>query len=387
MRRRKILYVVNHAAFFVSHRLPLALAARESGYDVELITGQPGSVSMEEPAVVALEAARIKHSRVAFGSASINPFIELYGLVQLIRRIALSRPDLVHCASPKGLLYGGIAARLCRVSALVLAVSGMGYAFTDASRRTLLRTAIGKLYRQFVGYAMNHRNCTIIVQNLDDRSSLLSSGRARKESVELIPGSGVRLDDFLDAQIELKSSFVLLPARMLFDKGVLEFVEAVQLIKHLVPGWRFVLAGAADYRNPTAIPQESLVEWQTEGIVEWLGHVEQIAPYFRDASIVCLPSYREGMPKVLLEAAAAGCAIVTTDAVGCREAIVPGQTGELVPVRNSQSLADTLLALIRDRGRRERYGKAGRELAIAKYSIDAVVVKTNQIYEKLLLNV
>ena len=128
MRRRKILYVVNHAAFFVSHRLPLALAARESGYDVELITGQPGSVSMEEPAVVALEAARIKHSRVAFGSASINPFIELYGLVQLIRRIALSRPDLVHCASPKGLLYGGIAARLCRVSALVLAVSGMGYA-------------------------------------------------------------------------------------------------------------------------------------------------------------------------------------------------------------------------------------------------------------------
>jgi glycosyltransferase involved in cell wall biosynthesis len=225
----------------------------------------------------------------------------------------------------------------------------------------------------------------VIVQNIDDRDLLLKNALARDDNVELIPGSGVRLADFQDCSVEKKLPIVLLPARMLFDKGIREFVEAVRLIKPRVSGWRFLLAGAGDYQNPTAIPDEQLKAWQSEGLVEWLGHVEHIAPYFAEASIVCLPSYREGMPKVLLEAAAAGCGVITTDTVGCREAIIPGETGDMVPVGDSQSLADALLLLINDRDRRERYGKAGKNLARSRYSIDAVVAKTNQIYDRLLV--
>jgi glycosyltransferase involved in cell wall biosynthesis len=171
---------------------------------------------------------------------------------------------------------------------------------------------------------------------------------------------------------------------MLLDKGVLEFVEAARVLKASAPEWKFVLAGTADYYNPSSIASTQIQAWQSEGIVEWLGHVDDITPLFHQASIVCLPSYREGMPKALLEAAAAGCAVVTTDTTGCREAIIPGVTGNLVPVRDSVALATSLLTLMRDRAQRERYGYAGRKLAIERYGIEAVVEKTLEIYQSLL---
>ena len=379
-----ITYVVNHAAFFVSHRLPIALGARQAGFEVTLVTGQAGSASMEHPAVAALGDAQVHHKRVAFRSAGINPLIELWGLIQLVWHIARDRPDLVHCASPKGLLYGGLAARVCGVKALVLAVSGMGFAFTSSGQGSLRRSFAAKVYRALARIAFGHKNVCVIVQNKDDWATLIDSGLARVEQITLIPGSGVVLPGFLSASIEDKQPMVLLPARMLLDKGVLEFVEAARALKAAAPSWRFVLAGTADYQNPSSVSREQIEAWQAEGIVEWLGHVEDIAPLFAKASIVCLPSYREGMPKSLLEAAAAGCAVVTTDTTGCREAIIPGETGDLVLVRNSHALADTLQSLINDRDRRERYGHAGRRLAVSRFGVDAVIRQTLVIYQELL---
>lgn len=380
----RLTFVINHAAFFVSHRLPIALHARERGYRISLVTGQAGSAGMELDAERRLAAEGIDHRRVAFGASSMNPLVELSGLAQLIASLRWLRPDIVHCASPKGILYGGLAARLTRVPALVLAVSGMGYAFTQGSGRSLARRAISTLYRRAARIAFAHPNRRFIVQNRIDRQFLLDSRLAGDGDIELIAGSGVSLDDFAGMGPQAKQRLVLLPARMLVDKGVREIVEAARRIRADAAGWRFVLAGAADYRSPSAIPPAEIRAWQAEGVVEWLGHVDDMLPLYRDAAIVCLPSYREGMPKVLLEAAAAGCATVTTDVPGCCEAIADGVTGDLVPVRDSSALADTLLALIKDDDRRRRYGSAGRLMARQRFSIESVKDRTMEIYAALL---
>jgi glycosyltransferase involved in cell wall biosynthesis len=260
----------------------------------------------------------------------------------------------------------------------------MGFAFTNAGKGSFLRAVIAKVYRSMVGFAFGHKNVRVIVQNQDDRTLLIDSGMVRPDQITLIPGSGVDLKAFACVSIKNKLPMVLLPARMLLDKGVVEFVEAARAVKASAPKWRFVLAGAADYYNPSSVSYEQIEAWQREGIIEWLGHVDDITPLFHQASIVCLPSYREGMPKALLEAAAAGCAVVTTDTPGCREAIIPGETGDLVPVRDSVTLASALLTLIHDRARRERYGYAGQKLAIERFGLDAVVETTLEIYQSLL---
>lgn len=383
MGKKRIAYVVNHAAFFVSHRLPLAEGARQAGIDIRLLTGQAGSKEMEQTAVMQLQAAGLVHRRAVFSSSGMNPLIELLGLLQLVWFIILFRPDIVHCASPKGVLYGGLAARICRVRGMVLAISGMGYGYTAGTERLGLRSFVQRVYGKLAGFAFDHPNVRVIVQNQDDHQAVIDKGLSQASSLRLIPGSGVDLSLFEDCTSANKSSIVLLPARMLKDKGIEEFVQAARRIKAVVPAWRFVLAGAAGYDNPSAVEVAQLQCWQAEGCVEWLGHVNDMTPLFRESAIVCLPSYREGMPKALLEAAAAGCAVVTTDVTGCREAVEPGVTGDLVPVQDSNALADAILSLIMEAQRRQSYGAKGQERARALFSVDSVVSQTMKIYKEL----
>jgi glycosyltransferase involved in cell wall biosynthesis len=381
---KRIAYVVNHAAFFVSHRLPLADGARREGFDVRLLTGQLGSEEMERSAELLLQAAGVMHQRTVFRSSGVNPFIELFGLIQLSWLIHRFKPDILHCASPKGVLYGGLASRICRVEGLVLAISGMGYVYTAGVDRSSLRTLVRRVYDALASFAFHHPNVRVIVQNQDDHQAVIAKGLAKASSMCLIPGSGVDLSLFQGCTAVKKSNMVLLPARMLKDKGVEEFVEAARRIKAVVPDWRFVLAGAAGYDNPSSIRDNQLQSWQAEGCVEWLGHVIDMVPLYRESAIVCLPSYREGMPKALLEAAAAGCAVVTSDVTGCREAVEAGVTGDLVPVRNIDALEETLLSLIKDESRRRVYGANGQERARALFSVDSVVTQTMKIYKDLL---
>lgn len=387
MKQTRLCYIINHAAFFVSHRLPLAAGAIEQGYLVHLLTGQAGSVSMEQAAVQKLSNYSIVHERVDFSSASVNPFKEALGLIQLCLKLRKLNPEIVHCASPKGLLYGGIAARLTGVPCLVLAVSGMGYAFTQGSGASPARRLIGFIYRSLAKFAFNHKNLRVIVQNSDDQAMLVASDLVDAEDIELIPGSGVDLAEFPEASASARENRVLFPARVLYDKGIREFVQAASKVRTQYPDWKFVIAGAADYDNPSAAPRSHIEGWVNEGLIDWLGHVDKMPEVYQKAKIVCLPSYREGMPKALLEAAAAGCAVVTTDVTGCREAIVNGQTGDLVPVRDSDALAEALLALIRDDERRQRYGEYGRLRAIERFSLDSVVNTTLKIYQDLGKNV
>ena len=385
MNVKRIEFVVNNGAFFASHRLPLAVGARQDGFEVGLITGQSGSEELEAMATKSLRLASVPHFRTAWRSAGINPLIELLGLLQLIFHFLRLRPAVVHCASPKGVLYGGIAARICRVPSLVLAISGMGYGFTETSGAGFGRKIIKKIYMVLAAFAFNHRNLRVIVQNQDDKQELIAAGFVAESKLTLIPGSGVDLKLYADGwEPKNKKQMILLPARMLKDKGVWEFVQAARQVKRLEPEWRFVLAGAAGYDNPSSINEVDLKNWCQDGSVEWLGHVENMVPLFKEAAVVCLPSYREGMPKALLEAAAAACAVITTDVTGCREAIEPGVSGDLVPVRDASALAAALMSLIKDNNRRIAYGVEGRERALARFSLDAVVDQTLDIYRGLM---
>lgn len=382
---RRVAYVVNHGAFFASHRLPLAIHAKRLCWEAQLFTGRPGSDSMEALAGKKIKDAGVPHQRAGFHSGGVNPVVELWGLVQLIWMLHRYRPEIVHCVSPKGVLYGGIAARLIGAKGVVIAISGMGYAFTTSGTSSWLRSIIKGAYQTMARFAFGHPNLRVIVQNKDDDHTISANGLARKNQIILIPGSGVPLGDFEGCSALDKDRVVLLPARMIREKGILEFVEAAKSIRAEEPAWRFLLAGAADYKNPSAISLQQMEIWQREGCVEWLGHVDDMRGLFARAAIVCLPSYyREGLPKALLEAAAAGCAVVTADATGCREAIVNGQTGDLVPVRDSAELSKILLALMRDDERRIRYGINGRRRAQELFSIDAVVEQTFKIYTELL---
>lgn len=381
-----IFYVVNNAAFFVSHRLSIALAAREQGYSIMLVIGQAGSQTMELPALAILDQAGISYERISFTSAGLNPIRELIGLIQLLRLVKKNRPDLMHCISPKGILYGGLVAKIVKTRGLILAVSGKGFAFTEGGSLSNLRSFISSIYSIILNFVLMHPNIRVIVQNANDRSDLSNQGILDPKDIILIPGSGVNLEKFIKFKIHKKLPIILFPARMILDKGLGEFIEAAKELKKIMPEWRFILVGAADHKNPTSVSLEFLEQLNAEKITEWIGYVGDMTPYFAQASIVCLPSYREGMPKCLLEGAAAGCAVVTTDAVGCREAILPEITGFLVPVRDSKALKNALQVLMENRELRESFGRAGRNLAINKFSLDLVISKTLSIYGEVLSN-
>lgn len=382
-RRPLVVFVVNHVAFFESHRLPIAIEATRRGWRVLLLTGQGASREMELAAEDSVDRKGIPREKLAFGASRLNVVREAWGFLSLWWRLWGLAPDVVHCASPMGLLYGGIAARFARVPSLVLAVSGMGYAFTEGNGRGFGRSVVRYIYSSLIRLACGHPNKRVIVQNVEDERWILERRLASTAEVVLIPGSGVDLDVYSPPTAAGREKLIVLPSRLLVDKGVLEFVDAARLLAPLLPDWRFVLAGAAGYRNPTSISRQTVEDWVSEGVIEWMGYVQDMPRLLRRASVVCLPSYREGLPKVLLEAAAAGCAVVTTDATGCREAIIDGETGDLVPVGDASALADKLRALILDSSRRARYGQSGRLLAERRFGLAAVLHGIFGVYNSL----
>ncbi|MBO6505390.1 MAG: glycosyltransferase family 4 protein [Kordiimonadaceae bacterium] len=380
-----VFYVVNHAAFFVSHRLPLAKAVIARGWQAKLFCGRGASEVMEREAVGRLSDTDLDTVKCQFSSAGLNPLKELLGAWKVFWSVWRERPEVIHTASPKGNLIGGIVARFGRTKCLVVAVSGMGYLFTGESRG--LKYIVKRIYLTVLRWIFRHPNLTVIVQNTDDSSLIQNEFRVSANRIRLIPGSGVEIEKFQDISYSTDSQTVILPARIMKDKGVEEFVAAAASLKERGCSWHFELVGAADYQSPNAINQDQLKEWVSTGAVTWRGHCEDMISVYARSGIVCLPSYREGMPKSLLEAAAAGCPVVTSDAVGCKDAIIAGETGDLVPVRNVNELADALDALINDPQRRSRYSESARLLAQSKYDLKHVVRETINIYENLLAKV
>ncbi|MGV3708410.1 MAG: glycosyltransferase family 4 protein, partial [Gemmatimonas sp.] len=314
--RRRLVYVVNDAAFFVRHRLGHVAEATAEGYDVHVLV-PPAA----ETASMIADGATVHVLPLARGKAS--PLRELETISTIARLYRKLRPQLVHHISVKPVLYGTLVARALGVPAIVNTIPGMGWLFTGEDSAAALRR---KLAVAFYQMALRTKRMRIIVQNPDDRDELVRAHIAAPESIVVLDGAGIDLGEFRFHEAPEGPPLVILPARMLRDKGVVEFVEAARALRSFTNA-RFALVGGVDRHNPAALSESTLTEWQREGVVEWWGHREDMPQILAQAAIVALPSYREGMPRTLLEAAATGRPIVTTDVPGCRQAIVHGETG------------------------------------------------------------
>jgi glycosyltransferase involved in cell wall biosynthesis len=371
---RRLLFVVNNPAFFLSHRLPLALAALQAGMDVHVAT-------MDGPSVPQIVAHGLSHHVIPLSRSGKNPVRELYSIYALWRLFRRLQPRLVHAVTIKPVLYGGIAARAAGVPAFVAAISGLGFIFTRQRRHfDFLRWAATFLY----GLALGHPNSRVIFQNADDRDTLRSAGVVSSGQAVLIRGSGVDLAQFQAVPEPPGAPVAIMVARLLVDKGVREFVAAARLAAGHPGGLRWVLAGSPDKGNPASVANEEFAAWRREGVVECLGEQNDIASLYAKSHIAVLPSYREGLPKSLIEAAACGRPIVTTDVPGCRDAMGPGVTGLLVPARDAKALCETALLLAGDGALRREMGAAARRLAEREFDIRHVVQRHLDLYTSLM---
>ena len=370
----RLLFVVNNPDFFLSHRRTLAQAALDSGYEVHVATMPGASVST----IVALG---LRHHAIPMTRSGTNPSDELRTLVALFRLFRSVMPDVVHLVTIKPVLYGGIAARLARVRGMVAAISGLGFTFgRPGLRGAIMRGVISMLYR----LALGHANSRVIFQNYADRDTLACAGAVRPDQTVMIRGVGVDLEQFANVPEPATPPVVVtMAARLLIDKGVREFVEAARLLRGRGVAVCMQLAGAPDLGNPASVQPDEVVRWREEGVVRCLGERRDIAELYAQSHIVALPSYREGLPKSLLEAAAVGRAVVTTDVPGCRDSIDPQVTGLLVPVRDPVALADAIEALVLDPVRRQNYGRAGRALALRAFDVHEVARAHIALYDAL----
>lgn len=374
MTLRKLLFVVNVDWAFICHRLPVGLGAIAEGYEVHLAT------TCTTRADELMRYGFIVHP-LQIDRGSINPFNALHTFFSILRLFLKIKPDLVHLVTIKPVIFGGIAARIARVPAVVSAIPGLGFAFTDKGVKARIGRAVAiMLYRM----AVRHRNFKAIFQNPDDRQLITGWTGLHFNQTEMIRGSGVDLNVYRCRPLPEGVPVALMATRLLKTKGVLEFVDAVKVLRARGIEAEFWIAAAIDENNPAYIGQAQLNQWAAEyGIKLFLNHTA-IQELMAQCHVVVLPSYREGVPKVLLEAAACGRAVLTTDVPGCRDAITPGGTGLLVPAKSVIPLADAMGLILKGRALQLRLGSSGRALAEAEFGIEQVVAKHLRIYEALI---
>jgi len=370
----KLIYFVTEDWVFCSHRLPLAIAAQEAGYDVAVATNVNAHAET-------IRRAGIRLIPFDLSRRSMNLLSESAVIARLTALYRKEKPDIVHHVAMKPVLYGSLAARFSGVPHVVNALTGLGYVFTsDELMSLLLRPAISCSFKKL----LNSKRSMLILQNQDDHDMFIRKRFISEERVRLIRGSGVDTDVFYPTPEPPGVPFVMLVSRMLWDKGIKEFVEAARQLKTRGVDACFVLVGDTDLHNPTAIRKEQLTIWQEEGVIEWWGQRDDIQKVMAQSHIICLPSYREGLPKALLEAASSGRPIVTTDTNGCREIVRNGDNGLLVPVRSTVELANAIQGLIENKELRQKMGVRGREIVVKEFAIERVVAETLTVYGKML---
>jgi glycosyltransferase involved in cell wall biosynthesis len=374
---RRLLIVVHEALFFATHRLPVGRAMRAAGWEVH--------VAAPDDAVMAarLAAEGFQIHPIPLGRGGTNPLAELWLLLALLGLMLRLRPRIVHLVSIKPVIWGGIAARLAGMPAVLHAITGLGFLFIrDDAKARLMRRLLQPLYR----FALHHRNGLAIFQNPDDlqvfeQRHLLPAGR-----YVMIRGCGVDMQRFAEQPeppLPDGRPVVMFPARLLGDKGVREFVHAAAQLRGRA---RFVLVGRRDPDNPTDVGEAQLQAWVADGTVEYWGFAEDMPAMLAQAHVIVLPSYREGLPRGLIEAAAIGRAIVTTDAPGCREVVRHEENGLLVPVGDGPATAAAVDRLLRDPELRHRLAVRSRAIAVAEFSVEQFISESREAYAQLLRN-
>ena len=374
----KLLFIINNLNFFLSHRLPVALAAKQNGYEVHIAA--PLGDSLRDGKDKIIKEGFCFHP-VRIYRSSTNPLKEIISFCDLYKLQKNLKPDIVHLVTIKPVLYGGISARLAKTKGVVAAVPGLGSAFRkNGFKGWILNKIVSLLYKA----ALRNKNTIVIFQNNDDKKIITELCKLAEEQTRLIPGSGVNLKEYDFLPEPEGVPVITMASRLLKDKGVPEFIEAAGILKSKGIAAEFWLVGDIDPDNPTSVKESELVEWKKEGTVKILGFRSDVAALFSKSNIVVFPSsYREGLPKVLVEAASCGRAVITTDSPGCRDAIIPNKTGLLVPVKNASATADAAEYLIKNPEVRKTFGKAGRAFAEQTFNIEDIVNQHLNIYYKI----
>jgi glycosyltransferase involved in cell wall biosynthesis len=376
MAKPKILYLVTEDWYFHMHWLQLATTVQEAGYQVTVVTrvNAHGEIIRRR----GLQVLSLNLPRSAR-----YPWQDIQALIKLIQIYQREQPAIVHHLALKSVMVGSIAAYRTRISVVVNSLPGLGYVFSSPQfRARWLRMAVVRVLR----WLRKRVQAWTIFQNPDDFAVLCAAGVVSTDTASVIRGAGVDLVKFKPGPEPAGPPVVILASRLLWDKGVQEFVTAAQSLHESKVAARFILVGDTDHDNPQAVPREQLQRWHQEGHVEWWGWQEDMPEVLRAAHIVCLPSYREGLPTVLLEAAATGLPIVTTDAPGCREVVRHGENGFLVPVKDSAALAQALRELLTNADLRREMGACGRKIAEQEFSSQRVARETLALYGRLLLS-
>jgi glycosyltransferase involved in cell wall biosynthesis len=369
-RMTTLLYFVTEDWYFVSHRFNLALAAQRQGYEVVIVTRCLEYRQLLEKSgftVIPFEASR----------RSLNPFAllsEALALANIYRKIS---PSIVHHVALRPVVVGAFAARLSGIRCVVSAITGLGFIFVEGNRVPLAQRILFWLFPRLLSRGLT------IVQNTDDRDLLLRSG-LKPQYLRLIPGAGV---DTVQYTPQLRKDndrrlVVLMASRLLWDKGVGEFIQAARLLRET--NLKFVLVGQPDPSNPATVSQADVDAWLAEGVITYLGHRDDMHVVLQEADIVCLPSYREGFPKVLLEAMACGLPCITTDVPGCRAAIRHNDNGLLIPVNDSLALANAISTLAQNQEMRSVMGQRGRTRALEEFSQEQINKMTLLAYQEVL---
>lgn len=358
----KIVIISHYSPSLINFRGDLIRAMVELGHKVTCLGPEAG---FKQP----LQELGADYRQIPLHRTGLNPLKDIKTLFSLRKVLKEIKPDIVFSYTVKPIVYGSIAAHMAGVRRMYALISGLGYVFIGQTfKQRLLTQIVAFLYRRGLKY-----NQVVFFQNPDDLHLFVSKGIVPKTAKPvLVNGSGVNIEKFAFAPPKLSPVTFLLIARLIKDKGILEYIEAARLLKQKYPDARFQLLGPLDI-NPAAITQEQLKRWTKEGIIEYLGKTNDVRPYIADASVFVLPSfYREGTPRSVLEAMSMGRPIITTDAPGCRETVIDGKNGFLVPVKDINALKSAMEKFIQEPGLISQMGKQSRIIAEEKYDVRKV---------------
>ena len=370
-KAKKLVFLITEDWFFLSHFLDRALAARRAGFDV-VVAANEGRAAAE------IQDKGLRFVAVPFRRGGLNVFSEIATLWSIRKLYRKERPDVVHQIALKPIIYGTLMASNARV---INAPTGMGFVFaSDRPLANLLRPLVQVLLRLL----LNPRGSRVILENRDDLDWLVAHAAMRSADAVLIRGAGVNVTEFAPALEKSGDVGAVFVGRMVRDKGVAEFVEAARILRSQGSDVRCRLVGSPDPQNPSSLTSEELKAWHDEGSVEWLGQRSDIPGVIADNHIVVLPSYREGLPKVLVEAMSIGRPIVASDVPGCREAVSNGVNGFLVPPKDAAALANAITRLADDAGLRRRMGRNGRHRAETEFAASIIVRQTLAVYREVL---
>ncbi|WP_051013743.1 glycosyltransferase family 4 protein [Pararhodospirillum photometricum] len=360
--RRRLLYLVTEDWAFWLHRRAMAQAAVAAGWDVAV-------ACRVQHHRAAIEGLGVRVIELPWNRQGVNPLTELALLARVVRVLRRERPDLIHAAALKPVVHGALAADVAARVPVVGSVEGLGYVFINNTLKArLVRPVIETALRLF----LNRPRRRLVVQNTDDQAFFRDRGLVRPERIALIPGAGVDLTTFAPTPLPEGPCVITYVGRMLIDKGLGELIQAARLLRQRGVAHRLRLVGAPDPGNPASLDEATLQAWHAEGVVEYLGQRDDIPALWATSHVAVLPSYREGLPKSLLEAAACARPAVTTDVPGCRDLVVANETGLIVPARDAEALADALATLAQDLERCRRLGLQARERVARAYSDQAV---------------